>query len=187
MTEFLEKKGLSKAWRWGKLTLSVVLAVFALKYAGFLNSASDDEAVIGKNFSYNFDLKDMDGNITHARDLKGKVLFLNMWATWCGPCRGEMPSIQNLYAQVDTSKVAFVMLSLDTEDNHSKVVKYIHDKNFTFPVYLPHGELPLQLQVSTIPTTFIIGKDGKIRMKRVGMDDYDKPSFKTLLENLSAE
>ena len=120
------------------------------------------------------------------KDLKGKVIFLNLWATWCGPCRVEMPSIQSLYNDVDKDKVAFVMLSLDQEDQRSKISKFIDDKEFTFPVYLPASPLPNLLRVNTIPTTFIISPDGKVKSKKVGMANYDTEDMRTFLKDLSA-
>ncbi len=72
-------------------------------------------------FDYEFALKDLEGNKIPFDQFKGKVVFLNLWATWCGPCRAEMPSIQNLYEKVDKEKIVFVMLSLDREGDTKKV------------------------------------------------------------------
>jgi thiol-disulfide isomerase/thioredoxin len=135
-------------------------------------------------FDYNMTLKDLKGNPLKVDQLKGKVIFLNLWATWCGPCRVEMPSIQNLYNKVDHDKIIFVMLSLDTDENQPKVVKFIKEKNFTFPVYMPSGQLTQQLDVPSIPTTFVIGKDGRIKSKKVGVSNYDTDKFKKFLEGL---
>jgi thiol-disulfide isomerase/thioredoxin len=187
MKRFFVQVSTSQAIQWAKIVFSVILISFALKYTGILNSTHDDQSVVGKTFEYNFDLKDLNGNIVHMEDLKGKVVFLNMWATWCGPCRSEMPSIHKLYSKVSGNDISFVMLSLDTEENQPKVIKYLADKHFTFPVYQSAGSLPRQLQVPTIPTTFIIGKDGKIKMKKVGMEDYDTESFETMLKDLAAD
>jgi hypothetical protein len=76
------------------------------------------------------------------------------------------------------------MLSLDTDENKGKVVKYIQDKEFTFPVYQPSGSLPEQLHVPSIPTTFVVGKDGKIKSKKIGTANYDTEKFKSFLEGL---
>ena len=118
------------------------------------------------------------------KDLKGKVIFLNLWATWCGPCRLEMPSIQNLYNSVDKDKVAFVMLSLDQENQEGKIIQFIKDKGFTFPVYQPASALPNLLRVTTIPTTFIISPDGKVKSKKTGMANYDTEEMREFLKSL---
>ncbi len=136
-------------------------------------------------FDYDFELTDLKGNKVHFSEFKNKVVFLNMWATWCGPCRAEMPSIQKLYNSVDNDEVVFVMLSIDKKENQDKVVKYVADKEFTFPVYMPAGSVPGQLQVPTIPTTFVIGKDGKVKAKKVGTANYDTDKFREFLGELA--
>ena len=147
----------------------------------FNTSVSKEQA-----FNYDFTVKDLEGNKLEMKDLKGKVIFLNLWATWCGPCRVEMPSIQNLYTSVDKDKIAFVILSLDQEGQHGKIVQFINDKQFTFPVYQPASPLPNLLRVNTIPTTFIISPDGKVKSKKVGMANYDTDEMREFLKELSA-
>lgn len=138
-----------------------------------------------ESFSYDFSVKDLDGRKLPMSELKGKVIFLNLWATWCGPCRVEMPSIQNLYNSVDKSKIAFVILSLDQEGEQEKIAKYISSKEFTFPVYQPASPLPKLLRVNMIPATFIISPDGKVKHKKIGMADYDTEEMRELLRELS--
>ncbi len=136
-------------------------------------------------FDYNFTIKDLTGNKVNFETYQGKVIFLNMWATWCGPCRSEMADIQKLYEKIDKEKVAFVMLSIDEDRNNQKVVDYISNKAFSFPVFLPSGYLPEQLQVPSIPTTFVISKDGLVVTKEVGSKNYNTDKFKQFLEDLS--
>jgi thiol-disulfide isomerase/thioredoxin len=138
-----------------------------------------------KDFDYNFQLRDISGKTVNMTDFKNKTIFLNLWATWCGPCRMEMPSIQNLYDQVDRNKIVFIMLSLDNPAHDSKVSQYVNKEAFTFPVYRPIDELPAQLRVPSIPTTFIISPEGKIVTKNVGAANYDNKGFKKFLEELS--
>jgi thiol-disulfide isomerase/thioredoxin len=136
-------------------------------------------------FSYDFTIKDLEGNRVPFDSFKGKVVFLNLWATWCGPCRAEMPGIQALYDKVDKEKVVFVMLSLDKDSDQEKVVSYLKNKSFTFEAYLPSGYLPEVLQVPSIPTTFVISPEGKVVKKEVGAMQYDTPDFLQFLEKLS--
>ena len=96
----------------------------------------------------------------------------------------EMPSIQNLYNQVDNEKIMFIMLSIDQQRDLGKVKSYIKDKEFTFPVYTPASILPNQLQVGMIPTTFVIDPEGRIVASERGAANYDTPEFKALLEKL---
>ena len=150
-----------------------------------LKDASTDKVVKEEDFDFKFIIKDLKGNKLAFDQFKGKVIFLNMWATWCGPCRAEMPGIQNLYSKVNKDKITFIMLSIDKDGDKGKIVDYLEKRAFTFSAYQPSGYLPQQLQVPSIPTTFVISKDGKIVMKEVGSMSYDTPKFQKFLEELS--
>jgi thiol-disulfide isomerase/thioredoxin len=185
---------------WG-VALAIVLA---LRFTGLLSGVTDftgramlqtgamdfDPAIPNdrsENFDYDFKVKDLEGKQVDFSQFKGKVVFLNLWATWCGPCRAEMPSIHNLYNAVkDNDKIVFVMLSLDREDQQAKVVSYVGDKAFTFPVYMLSGNVNAQIEaVSSIPTTFVLSPDGKIASKKVGTANYDTPKFQQFLQELT--
>jgi thiol-disulfide isomerase/thioredoxin len=193
-------ESLRKAWNFIKPWVVFVAVMLILRYTGALSGisiltgralmetgvmdASAEEPAVAKKFNYNFTIKDLDGNVIDVKEYKGKTIFLNLWATWCGPCRMEMPSIQNLYNQVDNKKIMFIMLSIDKQSDHGKVKSYIKDKEFTFPVYTPASILPNQLQVGMIPTTFVIDPEGRIVANERGAANYDTPEFKALLEKL---
>jgi thiol-disulfide isomerase/thioredoxin len=205
LKKVFNNQSLKKVWGFLKPVATVGLIVLVLQYTGLMSSVSFitgsalmktgvmDIDVEGegelpeKNFDYNFDIRDMDGSTVNMSSYKGKVVFINLWATWCGPCRVEMPSIQELYNHVDKDKIIFVMLSLDTEENQPKVTKYIREKGFSFPVFQPASQLPRQLQVGSIPTTVVIGKDGKIKMKKVGTANYATSEFQNFLNELTAQ
>jgi thiol-disulfide isomerase/thioredoxin len=163
------------------------VAQSAIFKTGIMDAKPSATPVKPSAFDYNFTVKDLNGSKVDISQFKGKVIFLNLWATWCGPCRMEMPSIQSLYNKLDKDKVVFLMLSLDNEGSEAKIVKYIKEKEFNFPVYTPNEFLPSQLKVSTIPTTFIVGKDGKIRDKKVGAENYDSDKFLEYMKALVAE
>lgn len=166
--------------------ISYVTQSAALK-TGLMDADTEQSTGTPEAFDYRFTMKDLEGKVVNMEQFRGKVVFINLWATWCGPCRAEMPSIEALYKTVDTDKVAFVMLSLDREENFKKVVKYVADRDFTFPVYVIDQGLPEQLQVPSIPTTFVIGKDGTIKRKEVGTANYDTPKFRQFLKTLTEE
>jgi thiol-disulfide isomerase/thioredoxin len=163
------------------------LSQSALLKAGVMDIEPESTLAKEQTFDYDFSLQDLQGKKLNVADLKGKVIFLNLWATWCGPCRVEMPSIQNLYNSVDREKVVFVMLSLDQADHQPRIVKYIDNKEFTFPVYQPASPLPKLLRVTTIPTTFIISPDGKVKSKKTGMANYDTEEMRNFLKVLGAQ
>jgi thiol-disulfide isomerase/thioredoxin len=182
------------------IAIGAVAIIFALKITGLLSDftyASQSAAIqtglldatTDKKdpiaFDFRFEVKDLQGNKFQFDQFKGKVIFLNLWATWCGPCKAEMPTIQSLYSAIPKDSVIFVMLSLDKDLQQPKVIKYITDKQYTFPVYMPSGYLTEQLNVPSIPTTFVINKQGKIVTKEVGTTNFDTPKFRKFLEGLT--
>jgi thiol-disulfide isomerase/thioredoxin len=186
-----------------KSWLPFVLLLILLRYTGILSGISfaansvlmktgvmdaepNDVAVV-KSFDYNFSIKDMDGKVIDFNTYKGKTIFINLWATWCGPCRVEMPSIQKLYDRVNHDEIIFIMLSFDEPNNTGKISKFISDRQFTFPVYQPASALPDQLDVPSIPTTLIIDPKGKIVSKKVGVANFDTDEFEKFLTGLASK
>lgn len=183
--------------------LSAVVLVLVLRYTGALagistltNTALMKVGIMDYNptvptltedFNFNFRLKDLEGNLVDFTSYKGKVVVINLWATWCAPCRVEMPSIQSLYSKIESENIEFVILSLDRDSEVNKVKKYITKNAFTFPVFMPHGYLADQLQADVIPTTLVIDKSGKIVNRKTGTTNFDTKQFKNYLEQLASE
>ena len=137
----------------------------------------------GSPYPHSLPMVTLDGRAVNLSELKGKVVFVNLWASWCPPCRAEMPGIEALYKKVDHTKVAFVMLSLD--DDAAKAQKFVRAQGYTFPVYLRTGDLPAPFDSNSIPSTVILGPDGQVAARHDGMADYDTPAFKAALDNLA--
>ncbi len=127
----------------------------------------------------------LDGQPTNLRRFAGKVVVLNLWATWCPPCRAEMPALQHLYSQVDTARVAFVMVSLD--ENPTRARRVVEQAGYTFPVFFPAAPLPKVFNTKSIPTTFVLGPDGTVAVRREGMADYDTAEFRAYLQQLAGQ
>jgi thiol-disulfide isomerase/thioredoxin len=136
-------------------------------------------------FDYSFSLRNSAGETITFDKYKGKVAFINVWATWCGPCRAEMPTIQSLYEKMDTTGVEFVILSIDRDSDEPKIAKYVKQFNYTLPIYRPSGTLPPQIDTQYIPMTLIINKEGKIVNKEVGATNFDTPKFRKYLLSLT--
>jgi thiol-disulfide isomerase/thioredoxin len=183
-----------KPLAWGIVIFVLYLSGALKQFASFAQAAVVKSGLVNASttpnsktaFDYNFTIKDLEGKKMEFKNFQGKVIFLNLWATWCGPCRSEMPSIQKLYEGIDKDKVTFVMLSLDKDTHLEKVKTFVNSRSFTFPIYMPSGYLADQLQVPSIPTTFVITKDGIIDLKEVGMKNYNTNKFKKYLEGLAA-
>lgn len=135
--------------------------------------------------AYDFTLNQLDGETLNFEDLKGKVVFINFWATWCAPCVAEMPSINSLYKiYEDNPEVVFVMINVENKED--KVRKFIKKKKFSFPIFLPNAsQIPRVYESKGIPTTFVLDKDGYIAYKKVGMANYDANSFVKFIARLT--
>jgi thiol-disulfide isomerase/thioredoxin len=121
---------------------------------------------------------DVKGNAFNLADFKGKKVFVNLWASWCPPCRAEIPSIEKLYSKVDKSKAAFIMLSLDND--FEKAVKFAAKNKMVTPVYYPAENLPALFNVQGIPATFIFDEKGNLITRIEGGDDYDTEKYLNL-------
>jgi thiol-disulfide isomerase/thioredoxin len=127
-----------------------------------------------------FRMRNGRGEIVDLAQFRGKKVFVNLWATWCPPCRAEIPSIESLGAKTDRSKVEFVMLSLD--DNFDKAKTYAANNNMKLPVYYPAADLPQLFVTEGIPMTIIFNEKGEIVFNEVGSANYDTPKFQDLLK-----
>jgi thiol-disulfide isomerase/thioredoxin len=127
-------------------------------------------------------LKDANGEVVNMRQFQNKVLFINVWATWCPPCLAEMPNINQLYQELAEEDIVFVMLSVDQD--FSKAATYVAGQDFQVPIYQAVGKWPAVLNSSTIPTTFVIDKTGRIVMEHQGMAKYNTKDFKAFLRGL---
>ena len=134
-------------------------------------------------YPHSLPLVTLDGRRVNLSDLQGKVVFVNLWASWCPPCVAEMPGIHALYLKMDPAKVAFVMVSLD--ENPAKARALLKRRGYTFPVYLPTGPLPAPFNSSSIPSTVILAPDGQVAARHDGMAEYDTPEFKAALDKLA--
>lgn len=116
------------------------------------------------------ELKDQFGNTHTLSDYKGKVIFLNFWATWCGPCRNEMPDIQKLYeeysAQGGDAEVVILGIAgpgIGQEGSAEEIAGFMEENGYTYPVLMDtDGEMFTQYGISAFPTTFMIDKDGNV-------------------------
>ena len=136
--------------------------------------------------SANVSLKDKNGNILSLASLQGKVVFINFWATWCPPCRAEMPSINSLHQKLKDDK-NIVILMVDIDGNLNKSVAFIKKQNYDLQVYKALNAIPSDLLGQAIPATVIINKNGKLVFKHDGMANYDNNEILDYLKKLAAD
>ena len=153
-------------------------------------SASSDSAppVPAGDLASAFKLEDANsGETVSLTSLKGKVVFLNLWATWCGPCREEMPSMETLYDEYKSNK-DFVMLAVSEDaKGKSAVLPYVQKNGYHFRVLLdPENKVGDSYGVSGVPETFIIDRSGRIVAHHMGAFDWSRPDVKSALDELLA-
>lgn len=122
-----------------------------------------------------FALTDLKGNPVKLSDLKGKKVMVNFWATWCPPCRVEMPHMQKFYEDYQSKNVVIVGVNLTTtEENPDNVKAFVEDQQLTFPIVLDQeGDVLQTYQVVAYPTTYVLDSNGVIREKFQGAINYD--------------
>lgn len=177
------------------LLVFVVLVLFMLK-AVFGGGYGCGKTVTGMNAAApDFRVTGLDGASLTLADLKGKVVFLNFWATWCKPCVQELPSIQDLKKKYeDNPDFQVVAVSCDETDSRD-VQKFIDDFNrsraiepLSFPIFHDRDQtMARNYQISGFPTTFLLDRQGVIRQGFIGPRNWDDKHFLAMVNELLAE
>lgn len=140
----------------------------------------------GKNSSVQnvaFMFTGADGKTLSTNNLKGKVLFINFWATWCPPCRAEMPSLNALYNKLKDDS-GFVFLFINEDEDQTKALTYLQNNHFSIPLYTTTGNISQEIFSGTLPTTIVLNKRGEIMLKHEGMAGYNTTAFIRQLKGL---
>ncbi|NOY97760.1 MAG: TlpA family protein disulfide reductase [Chloroflexi bacterium] len=116
-----------------------------------------------------FTLQTLDGKSATISDLRGQVVLINFWASWCPPCRAEMPAIQNTYEEYREQGFTVLAVNMTAQDQLSDVTQFVSEYSLTFPILLdPDGSVAQTYQVRSLPTSFFVGRDGVIREVVIG-------------------
>lgn len=151
------------------LTLAIVLMTSVLLVVGCSSPAPQ----VGKP-APDFQLPNLEGQVVSLSDFRGKPVLVNFWATWCSPCRFEMPFIQSIFEE--SSDTGLVILAINIGETPSRVRDFIQSGNFSFLVLLDtNQDVALEYNIRGIPTTFFIDKEGVIQVIKVG-------AFSSMLE-----
>jgi len=133
-----------------------------------------------------FRLPDLDGATHQLADYRGKVVFLNVWATWCPPCRDEMPSMERLHQRYAREGLVLLAVSED-EGAREQVETFVRSLNLTFPILLdPEGVIPRAYGVTGYPETFLIDRSGRIVEHKIGPADWYSDGARAMIETLLA-
>ena len=147
-----------------------------LSSLGFQTPTADLPAV-------DFSLKDLSGQEQNLSSYAGKLVFLNFWATWCGPCRAEIPSMEELYLELQNQD--FVIVAVNSQEADKQVADFVENVGMSFPVLLDTaGRVGAAYSIRAIPTTYIIDPQGYILGRMVGTRDWYTPEIISLVGDL---
>lgn len=158
------------------------IKVFVHKLIAFSPSVTDEEDREGLS-SFDWMLVSHKGEHINLKDLKGKVVLINFWATWCPPCIAEMPSLQALYSDYKED-VVFLFVS---NEEAEKVQAFMQKQQYDLPVYQQGTASPKELESSSIPATFLLDKSGKIVISKIGSADWNSEKVRKQLDELIAQ
>ena len=142
-----------------------------------------------------FEVNDLDGGLARLSDHKGEVVLINIWATWCLPCRVEMPSMERLYQEIGEDGFEIMAVSIDAELGSfdlagrpgGDIQVFADSLGLTFPMlHDPSGGIERLYRTTGVPETFLIGRDGIIYKKVAGGTEWDAPQHKELIQRLLA-
>jgi thiol-disulfide isomerase/thioredoxin len=173
-----------RSWLWIALVFLAFWAIY-LTFFGPRNRRPFEKSGIDRPAEYNWTLDDLKQQPVKFSRFRGKTVFLNVWATWCGPCVGEMPSIARLAVnpRLQGKGIEFVCVSVD--DSIDVVQRFVSDKSWPMTV-LHASSLPPVFSTDGIPATFVINPAGRIVAAEVGASDWDGPDSVSFLEKTAA-
>jgi thiol-disulfide isomerase/thioredoxin len=133
-----------------------------------------------------FTLSGFDGKKLSLKDFRGKIVFLNFWATWCVPCREEMPAMERLYQEFKDR--SFVVLAVNVKDRRQEAINFLKELKITYPaVYDPEGQVGLLYGAWGLPTTYLVGPKGEGLARLWGPAEWYSPEARNLISQILAE
>ncbi|MFQ5780527.1 MAG: TlpA disulfide reductase family protein [Nitrospiria bacterium] len=131
-----------------------------------------------------FSIENLKGGATSLTDYRGKVVLINFWATWCGPCKAEMPSMEALYRAYGRGDFEILAVSIDLGSD-APVRAFVEDFGFTFPILLDNQfTVNDQFQVRVVPTSILIDRSGVVTHRLLGAKDWNDPDARMFVEEL---
>ncbi len=133
-----------------------------------------------------FTLKSMTGENVKLSELQGNVVMINFWASWCGPCRQEMPLLDEFYKKYN--KLGFVLLGINVEEDSSKAANYLREIPVSFPILYDNTNSVSKLyNVDAMPSTVLVDRNGNLRFLHRGYKPGDENEYKKLMKALMRE
>jgi peroxiredoxin len=178
-----------RSWGVTLLWLAPVVFLLAVVLYGIVTrppAAPDEPAPQVGQLMPDFTLPDLQGKKVQLSALRGKVVFINIWATWCPPCIEEMPTMQRLYSQLHDRGLEILAISIDAL-GAQVVGPFMQQYQLTFPALLdPAGSIERLYQTGGVPESFVVDKQGRLVEKVVGPRDWAHPQVIVMFERLLA-
>ncbi len=163
---------------------TVVSRVPSAVGAPLSSSPSPREGFLAPDFT----LDTLDGTKVTLSDLRGKIVVINLWATWCPPCRAETPALENAYVQYKDSGVVVLGLNVTNQDSEKDVPLFVEEFGLTFPILLDRdGSVSALYQLKGLPTTYFVNREGIIRTVVVGgpmSETFIRSKIEALLQEI---
>ncbi len=172
--------------------LIVTLGGFAILVFAFgmvwLQSSKYEPLVVGMT-APNFSLPDLQGKTQRLTDYRGKVVFLNFWATWCKPCKEEMPSMQVLWDNLKNQDFMMLAVSMDRVTTTKDIPSFVETLKLSFPILTDSwGQTDKRYKLMGVPETYIIDQNGVLREKVIGPRDWTRrESIETIVQMLQKQ
>ena len=132
----------------------------------------------------NFELPNIDAETTRLSDLHGQAVLINLWATWCPPCREEMQTIEKVYNEYKDQGFVVLAVNMTYQDDPQKIDHFVAEQNLTFPILLDEsGDMAYAYQMRSLPTSFFVGRDGVISEVVIG-GPMAEALLRTRIENI---
>jgi cytochrome c biogenesis protein CcmG, thiol:disulfide interchange protein DsbE len=167
----LIERFLKRYWTVFSLVVLALAAGWTAGTAAFAKPELQDEAQEPRPgfFAPDFELLTPDGNPIRLSDLRGQAVILNLWASWCPPCKAEMPALQNVHEQYAADGLVVLGVNMTYQDSAVSAVQFLEDGGLTFPVVMDvDGSVGRRYLMRALPTTFFIERSGRIHSLEVG-------------------
>lgn len=167
------------------VALVAIVALVALFES--MQSARAKEVRVGAP-APEFTLRTTDGRTVSLADYKGKVVLVNIWATWCPPCRQEIPSMVNLSNEMKGKDFEILAVSIDDRDLPNALLSFAQEYKMGFPILMDTDkQVAVAYKTTGVPESFLVDRDGIIQKKVIGGDDWSSSANKSLISRLLAQ
>ena len=163
--------------RWSGLILACLLSIFAMSHV---------QAASNKGPAPNFTLKSLNGKNLKLSEMTGNVVLINFWASWCGPCREEMPLLNSLHKKYEP--LGFTVLGVNVEEKSKNARGFLKDFPVDFPILLDNkNTVSKKYKVVAMPTTVMVDRDGNVRYLHKGYKSGDEKKYRKMIKKLVRE